>query len=480
MNNTVYFESVESAGREGGLSASALVLFGLFFVITTLLSSFPTASLASLGAFLLFGLYLCASVPSFLIKYFNVLFGVAAAVAGCFSCEFLDSYLPELRIDSSFAGSLPLLVLNYFIFLSCLYCFDKAFGKDDRHLLAEVPIRREQNWFKWIHVGVTLMIAFMFLHVLTNPSFVLGTDRFSYTEHYLSGIWRYLHSASMVLCIIPLLAIRYGYKKSGCLAITLFCLYLFWTGVKFSGFYTLFGLATIVFYDKVIRLNKKFISRILVGTFVVFGLLLGLSVFAHSFGASSDTSSEFFFKRTAQQSQLWWSTYSSYSPGQGFDEISDELSGLGFGEKPISECQGDQYGIYKIMYLNAPRNVVDAKLATGSRYTEAAYPSLYYYFGPLGTLAFSMLTALITVLLINLMIGVAHGREVLSTLACFIIWRAWGTFRGMLLPSSLLDPSVLISILILFLFSRGVYGSTVAAGDRLETGLHSIEENENG
>lgn len=478
--NRISHKTAESVIQEGRLSASALVLFGLFFVITVLLSEFPMASIASLVAFLLFGLYVCVCAPSFLIKYFNVLFGIAAAIAGCFSCEFLDSYLPELRTYSSFAGSLPLLILNYFIFLACLYGFDKTFGKDDRSLLTEVPVRREQKWFKWIHIGVTLMIIIMFIHVLSNPSFIHGGDRFSYSALYLKGIWGYLHSASMILCIIPLLAVRFGYKKSGYLAIVLFCLYLFWTGVKFSGFYTLFGLATIVFYDKVIALDKALVSRILIGAFATLGLLLGLSVFAHSFAASSDTSSEFFFKRTAQQSQLWWSTYSHYSPGEGIDEVSDELSGLAFGEKPISECQGDRYGIYKIMYLNAPTDLVDTKLASGSRYTEAAYPSIYYYFGSLGTLAFSVLAALVTVLLINLMIGVVHGREVLSTLACFIIWRAWGTFRGMLLLSPLLDPAVLISILILFLFRHGAYGTLTAPAGKQEAGRLALGENANG
>lgn len=469
--------SQKTTEQINGLSAGILTLFGLFFVITTFLSEYPAASLGCLVGFALLGLYFCIMAPSFLMKYFIVLFGIAAAVAGCFSCEFLDSYLPELQTYASFEGSLPLLILNYFTFLVGLYGFDKMFGSDDRSLLTDVPVRGEQRWFKWIHAGVLLMIGIMFLHVLSNPSFIQGSDRFGYAALQLTGIWRYLHSASMILCIIPLLAVRFGYKKSGYLALALFCLYLFWTGVKFSGFYTLLGLATIIYYDKVAVLNIKIVSRALSGAFVVLGILLGFSVFAHSFAATSDTSFEFFFKRTAQQSELWWSTYRRYSPGQGFDDFSDELSSLGFGEKPISECQGDQYGIYKIMYLNAPSDLVDAKLASGSRYTEAAYPSIYYYFGPIGTISFSVFTAFVTVFLINLMIRVVHGREVLSTLACFIIWRAWGTFRGMFLISAILDPSVLISFLIILLFSRGAYGALTDSTDKQDTRLQSFREN---
>lgn len=442
-----------------GISSAVLVLFGLFFLIACTLSDFQIASLASLFGFLLFGIYICIAAPSFLVKYFIILFGIIAAIAGCFSCEFLGGYLPELRVKASFAGSLPPLVLNYFVFLVCLYGFEKTFGEDDRVLLTEVPVRKEQKWFKWVHVGFTIMILIMYLHALPNPSFIHGGDRFSYSALYLNGVWRYLHSASMILCIVPLLALRYGYKKSGSLAILLFCLYLFWTGIKFSGFYELLSLATIVFYDKVANFNKTLISKILLGAFIGLGCLLGLAVFAHSFADSSDSSTEFFFNRTAQQSQLWWSTYSRYSPCQGINEISDELSGLAFGEKPIKDCQGDYYGIYKVMYMNAPSDLVDVKLASGSRYTEAAYPSIYYYFGLLGTLIFSLLTALITVFLINVMIKVVHGREVLSSLACFIIWRAWCTFRDMLLFSSLLSPSVLLSIAILLLFSRSIHNS---------------------
>lgn len=447
-----------------GVSVGILAMFGLFFAITVLLSEFPAASLAALVAFVLFGLYVCLTVPSFLLKYFIVLFGIVAAIAGCFSCEFLGGYLPELRATASFVGSLPLLILNYYIFLTCLYGFDKVIGRDDKSLLFEVRVSDGQKWFKWIHFGFTLMIAVMFLHVLPNPSFVSGGDRFSYTTFYLTGVWRYLHSVSMILCIVPLLAIRYGYKKSGCLAIVLFCFYLFWTGVKFSGFYMLLGLASLVFYDKVVALNKRLVSRALAAVFLALGLLLGVAVFAHSFAASSDTSSEFFFNRTAQQSQLWWSTYEHFAGGQGLGDFSDELSGLSFGDKEINECVGDQYGIYKMMYLNAPTDLVNAKLASGSRYTEAAYPSIYYYFGAIGTLAFSVLTAFVTVFLINLMIGVMHRREFLPSLACFVIWKAWSTFRSMLLLSSLFDLSVLLSVLIIFVFSRDAYNVSHAAG----------------
>ena len=446
-----------------GFSAASLVLFALFFLITTLLSDFPIVSLASLFGFLLFGIYACFVAPYFLIKYFSVLFGIAAAIAGCFSCEFLGGYLPELRQYVFYSGSLPLLIFNYFIFLSCLYVFDRTFGADDNSLLTEIPVRKEWKWFKWFHFSVTLMITIMFLHVLPNPSFTYGVDRFSYASHHLSGIWRYLHSASMILCIIPLIAIRFGYRKSGWFAILVFCIYLFWTGIKFSGFYALLSLATFVYYDKIIALGRKYIYKLLIGAFVVLGLLLGFSVFVHSFAASSDTASEFFFNRTAQQAQLWWSTYSHYSPCEGMDELSDELGGLAIGEKSITECRGDRYGIYKMMYLNAPADLVDSKLTSGSRYTEAAYPSMYYYFGPFGTIAFSVLTAFITVFLVNLMIKVIHGREVLSSLACFIIWRAWTVFRSMFLLSPLFDSSVSLSIMILVLFGHGIYGASIVS-----------------
>lgn len=119
-----------------------------------------------------------------------------------------------------------------------------------------------------------------------------------------------------------------------------------------------------------------------------------------------------------------------------------------------------------MMYLNAPDDLVNIKLAMGSRYTEASYPSIYYYFGSFGTLVFSIITALVTALLVNVMIGVMHEREVLSCLACFVVWKAWATFRSMFLFSSLLDPAVLVSIAILFFFprsARGVWGSSEKA-----------------
>ena len=62
------------------VSVGILAMFGLFFAITVLLSEFPAASLAALVAFVLFGLYVCLTVPSFLLKYFIVLFGITTSL----------------------------------------------------------------------------------------------------------------------------------------------------------------------------------------------------------------------------------------------------------------------------------------------------------------------------------------------------------------------------------------------------------------
>ena len=209
------------------------------------------------------------------------------------SCEFLGGYLPELRATASFVGSLPLLILNYYIFLTCLYGFDKVIGRDDKSLLFEVRVSDGQKWFKWIHFGFTLMIAVMFLHVLPNPSFVSGGDRFSYTTLYLTGVWRYLPLSlnDSLHCSSSCDSLWIQKERMPCHRVVLF-LSVFGPVSKFSGFICCSD-RIVSFYDKVVALNKRLVSRALAAVFLALGLLLGVAVFAHSFAASSDTSSEF-------------------------------------------------------------------------------------------------------------------------------------------------------------------------------------------
>lgn len=380
-------------------------------------SSFKPTGVVALVAVLLSIVVAIKSNPHLVFKYLAVLFAVFANLAGCFVIEYNSMYLEEMSCYSGFSGSFPLLAFARWLFLFLLFVFDGRFEKvlpsssyrgDSEHLRKSKVI----NSLTWV---VLATFVVMYIHVLPVPSFAMGLTRSAYAARYLNGLWNSLNGAASYLMIIPLLALRTNTKKVGVIAISIYLIYLFWVGNKFGAFFTVLCALCLVYYPTLKRISPKQVFRSVLVIFVAFCMLICFTAFAHSF-TSDKSSFDFLYERLSQQGQLWWKMYQLTGgvphPGSYIDEISSIASG---GLVNIGSADNN-VGIYKVMYLTVPSYLANASIVSGSRYTEAAYAVMYYYFGIVGLLIFSILMSLIVSFIQNKLIISINNLSIIRSL----------------------------------------------------------------
>ena len=391
-----------------------IILTGLLLLICVLLNEFVWASVISFLTFAFFVGAIIYEKPNILFEYFAFFFACVGNVVGVAVVEFFQSfYLYELRCDSGFVGSLPLLLLGWWTLLVVLYVF--SFTKSSERATDRKPNKFFETFLPILTVPVLIINIAMFIHVFPNPSFEIGVDRFEYKEVYLTGIWEKISGYLPFLMIFPILSVREGNKKIGITAIVFFCLYLFWVGTKFSDFFTLACLFMLVYANKLRQLEKTKLRKYVFSAGVILVALIGLAGFAHSF-TSTKTTEQFYSDRTAQQGQIWWKVYDVSQGNLHTEEFfKNEIPALSI-RKPIDESVSANYGIYKAMYLSAPTSTIDTKLSSGSRYTEAGFACAYYYFGPIGVVAFGFFMAFLVVAIVNAILRAISGQKVIDVL----------------------------------------------------------------
>jgi len=363
-------------------------------------SRFVEASWLSLVVSVAFFVGVLFLEPSFYIGFLAVAFAVAANIAGCAMCELMPQYLPELVCDSYFVGSLPLLAFSRIFMMALLVVYETHGLKSEREMGDDSPQVRSRRDGDRILLVINALIALislsLFMKVVRYPSFVLGWDRFRYAkEGIISGVWSKAVSWMGFFIIIPLASLsrRGPIRAFSVVAIASYLLYYFWTGSKFGAFFGVVCLVLMASYSFLAsRANRRpmLLASALLASMV---LLVGFSVFAKGLISGSDPL-ESLVQRGSQQGQLWWATYAVVDGTSHPQEFQAELDALD-ADASISENVGANYGIYKIMYLTAPKTTIDNKLSSGSRYTEGGYPAAYYYFGAWGVIGFSVVMALL-------------------------------------------------------------------------------------
>ena len=371
----------------------------VLIVVCCFLSSYKAAGIVSCLTLVFYAVAIIFRNPLIVFKFLPVFFSCATNVLGLATIEFLPStILPELRQYSYFNGSMPLLCLGWWTFLTVLVVFDTK-----KSLNSQAKIKDPSKEIDWLLIFTTIELIVcivMFLHVIEHPSFAEGIDRFKYDVAYIDGIWKKVDGVLKPLMIIAMMATRKNHKVLGFTTIGIYCVYLFWTGTKFGDFFDLFVIFLLVYFIKFEKIDKKTLRKFVLGLGVVVILFVGFAGFAYSF-TSTKSMSDFYSDRLAQQGQLWWKVYFVADGETHVDEfVENELPAL-CTNKQISECVGDQNGIYKAMYLSAPTSVVDSKLKGGSRYSSVGFACAYYYFGPAGVVVFGILMGFLYLTIIN-------------------------------------------------------------------------------
>lgn len=335
---------------------------------------------------------------AFVIKYAALLITAGLAILGTAIIEFSEGlYLSELRRYSYHTGALPLITAYYLTFVLMLRLFDRKYSQK-KTIYGKTYFYLGQYNITWLFLDIMEYVVFaitlaMYIRIALHPAILQGMDRFQYRARYIHGIW--LRFANYYFYFIPILLINWHRKKNRSLTVITVCiyvLYLFTQGEKYGNYSVLllfFMLYMIPPYYT--KMNKKTFRRLLILflIFLLFVFIIVMLQYVNGNGTFRKALSHL-GQRLAQQGQLWWSIYDQQvgKPPKIY-ELSDELAAFTDKEKITP-----YYGIYKIMYLSAPRDVVTAKIATGSSYTESTAATLYYYFGSIVLPVFAIVISL--------------------------------------------------------------------------------------
>lgn len=395
------------------------LIFGWIFLTCVLLAKFKIFSYVSIFFFGVYFVYYCIlKNKEFALKYLAFLFISGVAILGTAIIELFPSiYLVELRCYSSFVGSLPLIIFGYWLFLVVINLVDKKYKFEIiRERIDELA--KYRKFYNTINLAVLILFLILFSSVVTHPAFLLGVDRFNYASQYSQfSILKKIVSNAPLLLVFPILTIIYNknfQRILGMLGVAMYVLYFVWVGDKFGPFFSLICIFLLIYYKRILEKGRGFLKKILI---ISFGLFGGIVIFAIVFSASISSYSglTYFEQRGAQQGQLWWKTYEickNIHP----TEFGNEIKALTNGKDTISANVGSNNGIYKIMYLCAPREQVNSKLATGARYTEAGFATIYYYFGTIGVIMFSCIIGGIVAATINAFIRALNNGDYVKAL----------------------------------------------------------------
>lgn len=369
---------------------------------------------------MIFLLSLLLFSTKFIVKYMYLVFLVITNLVGVFIIENTDIYLYELRAQSEDYNSLWVLSWVHFIFIVCLYIFDNVF---DNKFVNKMSKDKERWIYKGkdigdiilIFVGLGFILISLILLVLVmknGTAHQLKIDRFEYGDRFLHGFWGSLNNIiSYIVPVIALLLIK-KYKLISFVMIGLYFVYLFFIGVKFGTFLTSVCFLLPVFFIE----NKKVDIKKIVGIIVLLVVALLGVVFVFNrmvYDAEAGGNIAYLKDRGAQQGQLWWAVYGDYE-SQDYhvgEFVKDELGII------VNSQAKENYnhGIYKVMKITAPSNVVEAKIETGSTYAYSTQASLYYYFNYIGLFVFDVFGALLLSFFTNIYWGALSGNRLIES-----------------------------------------------------------------
>ena len=369
--------------------------------------------------------------PHFLVKYWLVIFLVSSNILGVFVVETSTMSLPELGVKSSYVGSFSPLVLCHTIFLSVLFSVDGALQRDSSSGSSE-----EKVVFALKVATVFAIIPFVL--AATHPFFAnQGIDRFEYKT---LGLAQAIASRSIVLFIYlaPLAAmgVRHGHERLSLTFMLVCALTAFLTGNKFGFFMQVAYVLTLGLYTLVCsRFDKGQVILVLLMLLGSLMLLVGL-VMVHNhiaYGTGFESNVSYLRQRMAQQGQLWWRTYKlehAVGAQDHLPELQGEVAAWFNSEK---DPASGTYGIYKIMLYDVKEpQLFYRKVADGSQYAYSTQASLYYYFGLVGVLVFSVVSAVVYCALVNTSILTFDRSRILQSV---ILVRLLNLSQGLLTQS---------------------------------------------
>ncbi len=167
----------------------------------------------------------------------------------------------------------------------------------------------------------------------------------------------------------------------------------------------------------------------------------------------------FLKQRLCQQGQLWWKLYSEEKINNfalRLKEFPVEVNAIV--RSILNRGTSKDYGIYRIMYLTTPVEIVSNKLKTGSRYAAQGLELPFYYFKYVGLLVASFIEAVLFSFLSNkYYISIYKARIIESLIYLKILQKALtafcqGDWHSMLSPVSFLCYFILMLFAVVRIF----------------------------
>lgn len=393
-------------------------------------------SLVTFGIYLF---YLVASRPILILKYSWCILFTAMQVGGVFAIEFGSVELPELFRESSFAGSLPLIVFFRFCLLLVIKYADAALDKRNGAIVNELKKSSTTSTKKITHKISTLVLLlsvvffltiFFWLLIATKPAPMLSMDRFDYYQEYIGGnfLLEKINNSfiPLAICAACCFADKTNIRKAGIFGCILYVLIHVWIGNKFSELVPAFCLILLIGSSFLLtRFGKKKLAFLLL-TGLAFFVLYAIIIQATSHELEPI---EYFFSRFSQQGQIWWATFQQISTAH-FSQLPQELISQILTNDSTSDNLTSNYGLYKIMYLCAPSWIVEMYLSNGTTFAEFGYALAYYYAGIFGALVLSLLSGLGIALTTNALIKYAHAYKLVGVAFLSVFFSGFNALLG--------------------------------------------------
>lgn len=422
-----------------------MVQLGAFAAITSILLLIDAMRIDVdwlLGILACMGFFrLLYNYPNFVIRYIMIFFMAIGNLVGVMICEHSKLWLTEMGITSFYCGSFPLLLAGWFLLIVTVWMLDVRYnqGKDwTNRPIINLSLAGHPASLKALAIVFLAFISvILFLSVAPHPAFLENMDRFTFAQKYLTDNWK--RAAGWVFSGSPILiAALFNYKRESkslillaSIGLTFFCLYLFYIGEKFGGFWSLIVNLCIVFsiYGQkmdVKRLRQRVFSlgKIFLILFMV--LVVHLMI-THSWGPSQ-VFTNYLPQRTAQQGQLWWRTYSiDRNHDTRFNELSDETrTYFQFSDKNEKDYN---HAIYKIMRFTVPADIFNRRInnGNGSRYSTSTFASIFYYFKRIGVIIYPIIAGLVFWLFMKMFLySVSHFYVLEMILSAKILGVSYG------------------------------------------------------
>ncbi|WP_214803663.1 MULTISPECIES: DUF6418 domain-containing protein [unclassified Exiguobacterium] len=394
-----------------------LIFFTIvMFVFVVLKTSYFFHTLF-LFAYVFYLLWLFSNYKKFFFIFIFMILYMTSNIFGVYVIEINSNmYLSEIAKFSSNNNSLFLLIIYHVIFSEVLRLL---YSKSEFKYI-KVDSKSEDNPFRVIRIVsilIFIIVTVLYINVIQKPYFLLGIDRFLYEEYYLNSY--IIKINNFIFYFLPVITCLILYRKNkydlwiGYSTIALFSLYLIWIGHKFSmlliiGYFVLLGLNFLI--------NDKAINKYLGRFFLVVTCLLILVMVQSNivYGRDEEENLDYLNARLAQQGQLWWALYGKENQQETLNKnISDETKT--FYKLKDNEDNVMKSGMYKIMREVTPENIFLQKVfVKKSRYAYSTPASLYFYFGAIGALIFSALSAVVYFVIIKTLMNAVLRRQLLT------------------------------------------------------------------